>query len=259
MRQKLALCVGINDYPGLESDLRGCVNDATDWYHRLISAGYQVRTLLDGQATCGAIVSELTRMVALAKRPGDRVVFTYSGHGTWVPDVSGDEADQRDEALVCYDHDQGGLLLDDTLQTIFAGLRIGAGGLILSDSCHSGTMARSMITPPEPQDLRVRFVSPAALDRVGEEEAISRELAPASRPRRTASLISGCTDLEYSYDASFNGRSNGAFSRAALDAYYPGIALRTWYRLIRERLPTEQYPQTPQLTANRFRRRVRAL
>ena len=28
---KKALCIGINDYPGTDSDLQGCVNDATDW------------------------------------------------------------------------------------------------------------------------------------------------------------------------------------------------------------------------------------
>ena len=26
-----ALCVGINDYPGTNMDLAGCVNDAKDW------------------------------------------------------------------------------------------------------------------------------------------------------------------------------------------------------------------------------------
>ena len=31
---KLALCVGINDYPGVSSDLYGCRNDAADWTAR---------------------------------------------------------------------------------------------------------------------------------------------------------------------------------------------------------------------------------
>ena len=31
MAKKLALCIGINDYPGTDSDLSGCVNDANDW------------------------------------------------------------------------------------------------------------------------------------------------------------------------------------------------------------------------------------
>jgi len=28
---KRAVCVGINDYPGVENDLNGCVNDARAW------------------------------------------------------------------------------------------------------------------------------------------------------------------------------------------------------------------------------------
>ena len=28
---KKALCIGINDYPGTQNDLSGCVNDANDW------------------------------------------------------------------------------------------------------------------------------------------------------------------------------------------------------------------------------------
>jgi len=39
---KLALCIGINDYPGTVNDLSGCVNDAQDWsadpWHALTDA-----------------------------------------------------------------------------------------------------------------------------------------------------------------------------------------------------------------------------
>ena len=42
---KRALCVGINDYPGANMDLAGCVNDARDWQALLESRGYAVRHL----------------------------------------------------------------------------------------------------------------------------------------------------------------------------------------------------------------------
>jgi len=32
---KRALCIGINDYPGTDFDLSGCVNDAHDWAQAL--------------------------------------------------------------------------------------------------------------------------------------------------------------------------------------------------------------------------------
>ena len=86
------------------------------------------------------------------------------------------------------------------------------------------------------------------------------ETRPASTPRPTSSLISGCGDLEYSYDAWFNGRANGAMSRVAIDTFRAGISLNSWYKAIRERLPSGSYPQTPQLTAaSAYRKYTRAL
>ena len=48
---------------------------------------------------------------------GDIVVFTYSGHGTWVYDQGElDESDNRDEAWCGHDGD----ILDDTLRKVGA-------------------------------------------------------------------------------------------------------------------------------------------
>jgi metacaspase-1 len=264
VRQKYALTVGINEYADPSVRLRGCVNDARDWAQLLRAQGYATNTLLDSQATQANIVSALVRMVALAGF-GDRVVFQYSGHGTWLPDRDGDEADGRDEALVCYDYREGGLLLDDTLQKIFGNLKRGAGALILSDSCHSGTVSRMVDlrrTPPgAPMPLATaKFLSPAEfLDDLPTARAVEMEQKAAGVPRKSASLISGCADLEFSYDSSFNGRSNGAFTRAAIDAFTPGISLKRWYDDIRRELPNAQYPQAPQLTASAYRRYAKAL
>lgn len=257
MNKKYAICAGINDYPGVASDLSGCLNDALDWRDLLESEGYDVETLFDANVTRDNLVLTLTKAVALLGF-GDRLVFTYSGHGTWVPDQSGDEPDRRDEALACYDYQTGGLLLDDILETIISSQKYGARVLILSDSCHSGTLTRDL--NPTPTDAR--FVSPALLEcvpSVDMERAVEMEQKAAGTPRRTASLISGCTDQEYSYDAQFATRPNGAFTRSAIDAYYSGVALGPWYDLIRQRLPTDYYPQTPQLTTTYYRGHTRAL
>jgi len=50
-----ALCIGINDYPGTDSDLSGCVNDANDWAAVLKKRGFTVTMLLDRKATGAAI------------------------------------------------------------------------------------------------------------------------------------------------------------------------------------------------------------
>ena len=62
--------------------------------------------------------------------------------------------------------------------------------------------------------------------------------------------MAGCQDTEYSYDAYFQGRPNGAFSFVALRALekLPGSATyRKWFEAIRKGLPSQQYPQSPNL------------
>ena len=254
MRKRYALCVG-NNYPGTSAELSGCVNDAWDWSELLTRRGYQVDVLLE--ATLEQVLEKLVNLVGIAGY-GDKIVFTYSGHGSWIPDRDGDEADGRDEVLVMTDYQQGGLLVDDTLQEVFGALQYGTGALILSDSCHSGTVSR-FTALGAPQDARNKFLSPTEFMDISTDKAVELEQKSASAPRRTASLISGCGDLEYSYDASFNGRPNGAFTRAAISAYRDGVSLNNWFKAIRTQLPSDQYPQTPQLTSTPYRKYVGAL
>ena len=77
--------------------------------------------------------------------------------------------------------------------------------------------------------------------------------ARRSGPRSAALLLSACRDAEYSYDATFSGRPNGAFTYVALTALAdlpPGATYRDWLRAIRAQLPSQNYPQTPALQAS---------
>jgi hypothetical protein len=70
-----------------------------------------------------------------------------------------------------------------------------------------------------------------------------------TRQQYPALLFSGCRDTEFSYDTAFNGRPNGAFTRAAIDALQNGsittpLAL---HAAVCARLPTATLPQSPQL------------
>ena len=102
---KRALCVGINDYPGTNSDLSGCVNDANDWAAALKTRKYDTVVLLDKKATRKGIVTALNELIQGAQA-GDSLVFTFSGHGSWLPDDNGDEPDGRDEMLCPYRYRQ---------------------------------------------------------------------------------------------------------------------------------------------------------
>ena len=189
---KRALCVGINDYPGTDSDLSGCVNDANDWAEVLNARGYEVTRLLDGQATRQALVEALTNLVSTA-RAGDSLVFTFSGHGSWLPDDDGDEPDGRDEMLCPYDINNQQYLMDDDLAKIFSQKPKDVLLYFISDSCHSGSVARYAADPlgVRQQDAEDP-ASPAARVREGQTIGIEFPSRRERRARRVARPIPHC-------------------------------------------------------------------
>lgn len=250
MKRKTALCVGINDYPGTGADLQGCVNDALDWSTALQLRGYTGVVLLDADATKDTVLSILNEQVRSA-RFGDRIVFTYSGHGTWLPDRDGDEIDGRDEALVMHDYNQGGFITDDELHAVFAQARYGVRVVVISDSCHSGTMNRAVKRHPA-GDIRPRFLSPASFPELhlSFAEAVRAEHFVATKGSRAFGgmvLMSGCADNEYSYDAWIGDRPRGAFTATALRVLGQSEKLKLWHKFISQELPSNVYPQSPQL------------
>jgi hypothetical protein len=256
---KSAICIGINNYPGTQNDLAGCINDADDWAAAFDRRGIAVQRLKDRQATGNAIRSAIRRLVSGAKA-GDLIVVQYSGHGSYVPDENGDEPDGADECLCPYDVRSKGPITDDELFELYSARPSGVRLLMISDSCNSGTVARfaPITTPPaaagkNPPQTKVRFLPPAAFlpRRQAAKFGVRRGVRRSSPPGRNAGLLlAACQDAEYSYDATFEGRPNGAFSFVALQtlAKLPKNATYLdWYKAIRKMLPSQQYPQTPNL------------
>lgn len=260
MAARHALCVGINAYPN--APLQGCVNDANDWAKVLTETGYMVTTLLDRAATSGAIIDTLKGLVQKA-RFGDRIVFTYSGHGSWVPDRNGDESDGRDEVLCAVNYEYGGYITDDEIQEIIDLKKFGVRVTVISDSCHSGSVNRLVGLVPHVDYRKSRFIHPGTFlpgSQIGRIERIDqREARTAPRATSKSVLFSGCGDEEYSYDAYIRGRYNGAFTEAAVSALRknPGInppTYNVWHKAVRAVLPNESYPQTPQFYGTRWQR-----
>jgi hypothetical protein len=267
---KRALCIGINNYPGTANDLSGCINDAQEWASALEAHGFAVRTLLDDQATKAGMVAAMQELIGGAAS-GDSAVITYSGHGTFVPDASGDEPDARDEALCPYDIDKGNVLLDDEIHKLFAARAAGVKVVLISDSCHSGSVIRW--APPDRNSISPlpRYLPPAAwmpkeqLPKNARGEVMTR-IGSGARPVALSAggdlLMAGCQDQEYSYDARFGGRPNGAFTYYALKtlkSLAAGATYAEWYTEIRKYLPGASYPQTPQLFGAKRNRRFKAL
>ena len=269
--KKLALAIGVNRYANLPgATLAGCINDALDWAEALRALGYEVVVLLDEQATAAGIRAALRDLVARARR-GDRIVVTNSSHGTRVRDLSGDEADGLDEAICPHDVAQAGVITDDELQALLGARAYGVRAVLVSDSCHSGTLhrfadflafQRSAVDATEagvPLDLRPRFLDPALVPDSPTRPAARSTGARALRP--PVLLLAGARDDEFAFDAVIDGRPRGPMTAACLAALAELGPTATWAQVLdaaRDRhLDRARYPQTPTLQATTAQRRWR--
>lgn len=233
-----ALLVGIN-YLGSRAQLRGCINDVHNM-RRLLTESFgwrpdAVRVLTDDTAgsmpTRQNIVGAL-RWLAEGTRPGDVLVFHYSGHGAQQPDPEGLEEDGMNETILPVDFQRAGMLTDDEVANIVVrplpeGVRLTS----VMDCCHSGTGL----------DL------PFAWTPHGWREDVNPFYSVAD-----VQLFSGCEDEQTSADvASRYGAPGGAMTMAFCEVLranpcptYPEL-LASLHKVMRAR----GFTQRPQLTS----------
>ncbi|MDM0053031.1 caspase family protein [Variovorax sp. J22R115] len=161
--RRMALCVGIDRYPGPYA-LAGCVADANAWAGALKTLGFETSMLTNEGATRAAIDRNLRALIN-GCRAGDVIVFQYAGHGTFMPDLDGDEEDGNDEAICPVDFGSGALYIDDDISKVLATLPEGVNLTIFMDCCHSGTNTRFAMGAPQrgaagDLDERRRFIVP---------------------------------------------------------------------------------------------------
>ncbi len=143
-----ALVIGIDAYSNV-SPLKGAVNDARDIADTLEAAGVRdLTTLYDESATRDAVLGSWQDLVERSA-PDDILVLSYAGHGAQEKEwIAGSEEDGMDEVFLLAGFDvsapgNGERLRDDDVAAMLraAGER---SVLVLADSCHSGTMTRSI-------------------------------------------------------------------------------------------------------------------
>ena len=126
------------------------------------AGGFDVTVLTDAAATRDEILRGILELVSGAA-PGDVLAVQYSGHGTFVPDLDGDEDDgdvASDEALCPVDfRGTGRLIIDDDLARIWDAIPEGVSLTCFFDSCHSGSANRAPRVDLAPRgDARPRAV-----------------------------------------------------------------------------------------------------
>eukprot|EP00756_Hemistasia_phaeocysticola_P007666 Hpha_TRINITY_DN14352_c0_g1::TRINITY_DN14352_c0_g1_i1::g.86615::m.86615 len=156
--RRKALMMGINYSKEEKGRLDGCCNDVRRMINFIDDEGFkpkegEMRILVDppeysGVADLGLEVKEPTKANILAgldwladSEPGDLLFLHYSGHGTQVPDLDGDEDDGFDEAVVPMDFRRVGMISDDVIyDRLLKKLKPGVKLFAVMDCCHSGTI-----------------------------------------------------------------------------------------------------------------------
>lgn len=249
MSKGVSLHIGLNyvdpnGYDGWDGELEGCINDANDMHAIAKKNGFATRTMLiDEQATVRAVKKAITAAAKLLSS-GDVFFLTYSGHGGQVPDKNGpeDEVDRKDETWCLWDRQ----LVDDELFALWKKFKRGVRICMLSDSCHSGTVARTGL--PEGAYRRKRGLSDIKAKRMYQAQKrtydeIQQKFKGAEKAKLGCSiiLISGCMDNQTSAD----GSGNGLFTQQ-LKAVYRNGSFRYGYRRLRDQVVQTMPPdQTP--------------
>jgi metacaspase-1 len=269
--QAISLHIGLNAvsaaaYEGWDGPLAACEFDANDMAVIAKSKGMKANVLLTKEATRAKALNCL-RSAAETLKAGDLFFLTYSGHGGQVPDIDNEEDDRKDETWCLYD----GQLIDDELYFALSKFAPGVRILILSDSCHSGTVARDLPPPPPPPGQRRKLmpaavaarvynahkafydklqadVTKAAGGRVVDPDAALSQVGAAGQAASVvakfepaAVLISGCQDNQTSMDGDYNG----AFTEQLLKVWDNGAFTGTYgsfHTRIRAGLPDSQSP-----------------
>ena len=268
----MSLHIGLNlvdpkHYEGWSGPLAACEFDAKDMAAIAKAQGMASTLLLTKAGTRKAVLAGL-RSAAAKLAQGDLFFLTYSGHGGQVPDASGDEPDKQDETWCLYDSQ----LIDDELYFELGKFGAGVRILVLSDSCHSGSVTRARPEPPA-RGMRSKLMPAEVGLRVYQKhqafyDARQAEVAKAAGPgkiadpdavlstlsvqsgrvsaivrkfRAAAILISGCQDNQVSLDGDHNGAFTGRLREVWNNGKFAGNQAQ-FHATIKAGMPASQSP-----------------
>ncbi|SEC20641.1 Putative peptidoglycan binding domain-containing protein [Paramicrobacterium humi] len=220
-RRRRSLHVGLNgvdanQYNGWDGKLTGCENDCRTMLEIATADGYSVHQLLTAQATTTNVLAAIAD-AAQELRAGDVFFLTYAGHGGQVPDTNSDgETDRQDETWVLYDR----MLIDDELEAAFSQFASGVDIVLVSDSCHSGTIYRDMFSTGQFEYSRLKesfyqdVVTPPEAERDSSGVVARYFPRPAMAMTRSFTAAGGDAELFAKAQTQWNGDldSTPAFS-----------------------------------------------
>ncbi|GAB5472418.1 MAG: hypothetical protein Mars2KO_05170 [Maribacter sp.] len=216
-----ALHIGVDETdPAVYSSfptLLGCVNDSEAISTITKREEFDsIKFLHNEEATRDAILEAMNNL-ASDSSPGDLVVMSYAGHGSYIVDRNGDEP--KDQVLVTYD----GFLVDDEINEVILKFKLGVRVVWISDACHSESNLRAILQEEPVSGGRFRELPPAIAQKHYKKNKSKYDSARASLSRNQLSIskasvfaLYACQKTELAQEVS--GR--GLFSSKVESLYF---------------------------------------
>lgn len=260
MAKGIALHIGLNSvdpkhYEGWSGPLNACEADANDMADLAQTRGFTAAKLLTKKATRNAVLKGIGD-AAKKLKSGDMFFLTYSGHGGQLPDLNGIEPDGKDETWCLYD----GELVDDELYSSWGAFAAGVRILLLSDSCHSGSVSKAIHyatksrngpapvyrAMPDEVALRVYQNNKKLYDPILKRRDLAKALKSV---KASVLLVSGCQDNQLSQDGTFNGLFTGTLKAIWNGGTFVG-SYRRFHTAIGSKMPPDQTPKLSMVGAS---------
>jgi hypothetical protein len=192
--------------------LQYCVKGAQEMAEKLQPMFPHQRLLMNREVTHDSVQQAITGRLSQAPE-GATVMIYFSGHGSRTPDENNDEIDGYDETLVPWNYGtKQEFIVDDELRRWLSTLKADR-VILIFDSCHSGTMERSVYTSRLVTMGTTRAVEPQLIDGMADDLALTK----GSRGTWWKQLvITACRPNESAYESS--RLENGALTYYLLQA-----------------------------------------
>lgn len=152
MARGISIHIGLNtldqehysiDKQPLFEQLQGCVNDAVLMQRIAASRNFQTELFItkgtdaDRERLATNKIFDRIRFYAGLLDEGDVFLLTFAGHGSQIENIGNDfEVSGYDQTMCFYDR----MVIDDELGQLWSLFKPGVRILVISDSCHSGTV-----------------------------------------------------------------------------------------------------------------------
>lgn len=207
-----ALLIGLN-YTTTSNRLFGCINDCLLVQNMLINNfDFKPENITfmrdDIYSNIDALFPSRNNIIKCIKDLIDKtnkglanqIYIHYSGHGSYIRDLTGDELDGNDEFIVPSDFfTSRQKILDDELFILLKGISNNSRCFMVFDCCNSG----SIVDLP----FSYNYENGNFIEKMENQDSVLLS-------KSNIISLSACRDNEYALDVSINGKPNGAMTMA---------------------------------------------